>query len=146
MATYRTSSPLQTHRLGVRLGSAIQPPRTVFLRGELGAGKTALAKGLAEGLGVEDPDSVHSPTFSLVNQYPAPWGTVFHVDLYRLEGRRQQESVGLQEILDSDDVVIIEWAERLKLECDPPLHIEIRTSEDDDNGDVRIFRVRELSG
>ncbi|MEE8584081.1 MAG: tRNA (adenosine(37)-N6)-threonylcarbamoyltransferase complex ATPase subunit type 1 TsaE [Acidobacteriota bacterium] len=145
MATHRTSSPSETHRLGVRLGSQIQPPRTVFLCGELGSGKTALVKGLAEGLGVEDPDSVHSPTFSLINEYPAPWGTIYHVDLYRLEGRREQDSVGLQEILDSDGVVIIEWAERLKLESDPPLHIEIRILDDDENGDGRIFRVRGLS-
>lgn len=144
MATYRTSSPSETHRLGIQLGSRIQAPCTVFLCGDLGAGKTALAQGLAVGLGVEDPDSVRSPTFSLINHHPAPWGTVYHVDLYRLESRREQESAGLQEVLDSDGVVIIEWAERLKLSSDPPLRIDIQLPDDSQDGDGRIFRVSGL--
>ena len=126
-----TGSEEETRRLGRRLGTSLKAPRTILLEGDLGAGKTALAKGLAEGLGV-DPERVHSPTFTIVNEYPGGRSRIFHVDLYRLETRRDQDSAGLEEVLDSEGVIIVEWAERLAIETDPPLRIRIRAQEDDD--------------
>ena len=94
------------------------------MRGDLGSGKTTFVKGLIEGLD-GDPDLVHSPTFSLVNHYRTSVVEVLHIDLYRLEEAKQQYSIGLDELLDSDALVVIEWAEKLRLEVLDPIQIEI---------------------
>ncbi|HSR54507.1 MAG TPA: tRNA (adenosine(37)-N6)-threonylcarbamoyltransferase complex ATPase subunit type 1 TsaE [Acidobacteriota bacterium] len=140
MPIYRSADEDATRRLGRDLGQALERPAVILLRGELGAGKTVLAKGLAQGLGVEDPGQVRSPTFSLINVYPSPEGPVHHVDLYRLEGRRQQYSTGLEEILaDPQAAVIIEWSEKLLLPVTPSLSIQI-TSQDDDTRLLEVTR------
>jgi tRNA threonylcarbamoyladenosine biosynthesis protein TsaE len=103
----------ETLQAGRELAKAATLPAHFLLYGDLGAGKTALARGLAEGFGVADPGDVTSPTFTLVNRYA---GTVpiYHIDLYRVEPGRL-EGLGLDEILDDQQaVVIVEWAERLK--------------------------------
>jgi len=84
----------------------------IALSGELGAGKTQLVKGLAHGLGVTA--RVHSPTFTLVNEYTGGRLRLFHLDLYRLESRGQILAAGLEEFLQPDGVAVIEWAERLE--------------------------------
>jgi len=81
------------------------------LTGELGAGKTQLVKGLARGLGITA--RVHSPTFTLVNEYTGPRLRLFHLDLYRLETCAQIQAAGLEEFLRPDGVAVIEWAERM---------------------------------
>lgn len=101
-------SSLHTERLGERLGRSLLPGDVVALWGELGTGKTVLARGIARGMGALGP--VTSPTFVLVNEYEGPT-PMFHVDFYRLEPR-ELGSVGWEEYVDLGGVVVIEWPER----------------------------------
>lgn len=111
MATYISHSPAETEALGERWGRAAQTGLVLALSGDLGAGKTQLVKGLARGLGVTA--RVHSPTFTLVNEYGGGRLRLFHLDLYRLETTAQIQSAGVEEFLQPDGVAVIEWAERL---------------------------------
>ncbi len=104
-------SETETFEAGRALASGLRPGDVVLLRGKLGMGKTVLARGIAAGLGVP-PAEVHSPTFTLVNQYSGRL-PVHHVDLYRIEGPRDLDELGLEGILEGDGVVVVEWAERL---------------------------------
>ncbi len=104
-------SPAETEVLGERWGRGAQRGLVIALSGDLGVGKTQLVKGLARGLGATAP--VHSPTFTLVNEYGGGRLTLFHLDLYRLETREQILSAGVEEYLQPDGVAVIEWAERL---------------------------------
>ena len=115
----------ETLRIGEKIGRQLHPPRVILLHGELGSGKTVLVRGLAQGLGVKNPTVVRSPSFTLVNQYAGKEGTIYHIDLYRLEGLRDLYSIGLEEILGSHSIVIIEWAEKLLLPAENPFTIRI---------------------
>ena len=110
MATYRTASEAETVALGERLARELPPRGVVLLIGNLGAGKTTLAKGIVNGLGAAAPDEVSSPTFTLIHEYGK--GRVYHVDLYRLDEPREVATLGLEEIFDRDGLVLIEWGER----------------------------------
>ena len=103
--------PADTAALGAEIGRAAQPGLVLALSGDLGAGKTQLVKGLAAGLGVTA--RVHSPTFTLVNEYGGGRLKLFHLDLYRLETPAQILSAGIEEFFSPDGVAVIEWAERL---------------------------------
>lgn len=108
---FTTHSPEETLALGRRIGEQLRGGEIFLLRGDLGAGKTVFAKGLAAGLGIQ-PDDVTSPSFTLVNAYEGR-SRFYHVDLYRLDFG-SQENLGLAEILDDGNgVTAIEWAERL---------------------------------
>lgn len=111
MAEFISHSPEETESLGESWGRAAQPGWVIALSGDLGAGKTQLVKGIARGLGVTA--RVHSPTFTLVNEYTGGRLQLFHLDLYRLETRAQILSAGLEEYLQPAGVAVIEWAERL---------------------------------
>ena len=128
---YVTRSEKETFQLGERLASIWNPPMTVLLRGDLGAGKTVLTRGFSAGLGLKDLSLVHSPTFSLVNIYETPSGSLYHIDLYRLENSREQYSVGLDEILGEPGFVVIEWSEKLKIPVSEYLLVDIRVQADD---------------
>jgi len=115
------------------------PPRAVVLLiGNLGAGKTTLAKGIVKGLGAAEPDEVASPTFTLIHEYPfadlAATGRqkVYHIDLYRLDKANEAARLGLDELFEKDAVVLIEWAEKF-LELMPAERIEIRIAAGDGN-------------
>ena len=109
--TFTTASPAGTKALGVKLASRLGCGDCVALVGDLGAGKTAIVRGIAAGLGLADDRLVSSPTFVLVQEYPARL-PVFHIDLYRLaEASRELEQLGLAEML-SQGVALIEWADR----------------------------------
>ncbi|MBI4464668.1 MAG: tRNA (adenosine(37)-N6)-threonylcarbamoyltransferase complex ATPase subunit type 1 TsaE [Acidobacteria bacterium] len=111
-----THSPEETIQVGCQLASQLTPPVLVLLIGELGAGKTTLAKGLIAGLGVASEDDVTSPTFTLIHEYGSVEGQglrVYHVDLYRIETPRELETLGLEDLLTERAVVIVEWGERL---------------------------------
>jgi tRNA threonylcarbamoyladenosine biosynthesis protein TsaE len=110
MATFISHSPDETAALGEQWGRAAESGVVIGLSGDLGAGKTQWVKGLARGLGIAA--RVHSPTFALVNIYNGGRLTLFHLDLYRLESRRQIAAAGLEEYLNPAGVTVIEWAER----------------------------------
>jgi tRNA threonylcarbamoyladenosine biosynthesis protein TsaE len=111
-----TRSPEETIELGRRLARELVPPVVVLLIGDLGAGKTTLAKGLVAGLGVAAEEDVTSPTFTLVHEYGPGQGNaprVYHVDLYRIESSRDLGTLGLEELVAERAVVIVEWGEKL---------------------------------
>lgn len=110
MGTYISHSPAETETLGEQWGRAAKRGLVIALSGDLGAGKTQFVRGLARGLGVAT--RVHSPTFTLVNEYAGGRLRLFHLDLYRLETPEQILSAGIEEFLEPDGVSVIEWAER----------------------------------
>ena len=109
--TITTRSESETAAVGRELAPTLMPGSVVLLFGDLGAGKTAFVRGLAEGLGV-DRDEVSSPTFTLLQEYRGGRLTLFHADLYRLNDPREIDDLGLDEIA-ADGVLAIEWAEKL---------------------------------
>jgi tRNA threonylcarbamoyladenosine biosynthesis protein TsaE len=116
-----TNSEEETAAVGRQLAATLSAGDAVLLYGDLGAGKTAFVRGLAEGLGVPR-DAVSSPTFTLIQEYRGGRLTLFHVDLYRIEDPREFDELGLDEIAE-DGVLAIEWAERLP--APPPCGIRI---------------------
>jgi tRNA threonylcarbamoyladenosine biosynthesis protein TsaE len=111
MVTFISHSPADTEALGEKLGHLAQPGFVFALSGDLGAGKTQFVKGLARALNISG--RIHSPTFTLVNEYIGGRFKFFHLDLYRLETPEQISSVGIGEFLSPEGVAVIEWAERL---------------------------------
>jgi tRNA threonylcarbamoyladenosine biosynthesis protein TsaE len=115
---FTTKSGPDTIEVGRKLVKILKPPQLLLLRGELGTGKTTLVKGIAQALDAAEPDEVTSPTFTLVHEYD---GTregkpikLFHLDVYRLEGERQLETLGLEELLTPDSLVLVEWGDKFK--------------------------------
>ena len=109
----RLSSPAQTRALGIALGRHLAPGDFVALKGELGAGKTLLVRGTAEGAGVPKEEHASSPTFALVHEYASPVARVVHCDLYRLESLSAVESLGLDDVFaDCAAIVLVEWPDR----------------------------------
>ena len=119
---FQTQSEDETIALGEKLASGFPAKAVVLLIGNLGAGKTTLAKGIVKGLGAAEPDDVSSPTFTLIHEYSP---SVYHVDLYRLDRADQVATLGLDEIFDRNAVVLIEWGERFP-HLMPEDRIEIR--------------------
>jgi tRNA threonylcarbamoyladenosine biosynthesis protein TsaE len=111
MATFISHSPVDTEALGERFGRAAQRGWVIALSGDLGAGKTQFVRGVAHGLGCAG--RVHSPTFTLVNEYGGGRLQLFHLDLYRLETAQQILTAGIEEYLSPDGVSVVEWAERI---------------------------------
>ncbi len=116
MPTYRTATEAETIALGEQLARQLPPRGVVLLIGNLGAGKTTLAKGIAKGRAAIDPDDVSSPTFTLIHEYSRTGDRssppVYHIDLYRLDEPRQAATLGLEELFEKDALVLIEWGER----------------------------------
>lgn len=113
---FDTSSAEQTIRCGRRLAKLLAPPKLLILRGDLGAGKTTLVKGIAEALQAADPDEVTSPTFTLIHEYEGECGgrpvRLYHLDLYRIEAERQLEALGMDDLPAPDSLVLVEWGEK----------------------------------
>ena len=133
---YHTQSEEETIALGEQLAGALPAAAVVLLIGQLGAGKTTLAKGIVKGLGAASPDDVSSPTFTLIHEYSP---SVYHIDLYRLDTAAQVATLGLDEIFDRRAVVLIEWGERFP-ELMPEERIEIRLRATEENS--REIEVR----
>jgi tRNA threonylcarbamoyladenosine biosynthesis protein TsaE len=121
---FHTASEEETIAFGERLAGRLPRGAVVLLVGNLGAGKTTLAKGIVKGLGAARPEEVSSPTFTLIHEYGSPVA-VYHVDLYRIDSAEDAATLGLDELFDSEKVVLIEWGERFP-ELMPPGHLEIR--------------------
>ena len=113
---YETSSAAETIAVGAQLVDRLTPPILLILTGTLGAGKTTLVKGIAEALHAADPDEVTSPTFTLIHEYEGERNgkpvSLYHLDLYRLETERQVEQLGIDELLEEDSIVLVEWGEK----------------------------------
>jgi len=135
MSTHHTRSEAETVSLGRRLAERLEPGAVVLLYGNLGAGKTAFVRGLAQGLGAS-PDEVTSPTFTLIQEYAGPT-PLYHVDLYRLTPA-EADDLGLDELLAGDGVVAIEWADRLARPVEGAIRVWI-----DGEGETRTVTIDE---
>jgi tRNA threonylcarbamoyladenosine biosynthesis protein TsaE len=140
---YTTQSGAETIEVGRTLAALLQTPQMLLLRGDLGAGKTTLVKGIAVALDAADSDEVTSPTFTLLHEYDGNWQgrpvRLFHLDVYRLESERQLETLGLDELCTPDALVLIEWGEKFaSLRKRASGEIEILST----GGDARRITVR----
>jgi tRNA threonylcarbamoyladenosine biosynthesis protein TsaE len=130
VSVYETRSEEETIELGRRIAAGLPRRAVVLLTGNLGAGKTTVAKGIVSGLGAAAPEEVTSPTFTLIHEYGG--GRVYHVDLYRLDRPEQVATLGLEEIFERDAVVLVEWGERFPaLMPAGRIDIRLRTLEGD---------------
>ena len=116
-------SPEETRALGEKLASGLKPGDVVLLNGELGAGKSELARGIARRLGVTE--TVASPSFTILNVYESGRCPLYHFDWYRLESAEELFELGLEEYLGGDGIAVVEWAERCP-EALPEKTIRIR--------------------
>ena len=107
-----TTSPEETIAFGRMLREILAPPKLVLLRGELGAGKTTLVKGIAAAFEAAEEEDVTSPTFTLVHEYRGPRATLYHIDLYRVDTPRELDTLGLDDLRDEKSVLLIEWGEK----------------------------------
>ena len=122
----QASTEEETIALGEEIARGLKPPAVVLLIGELGAGKTTIAKGLVRGLGAAAPEDVSSPTFTLIHEY-GERPKVYHIDLYRLERASEVLALGIDDLMDGDAVLLVEWGERFPALW-PPDRIEIHLS------------------
>jgi tRNA threonylcarbamoyladenosine biosynthesis protein TsaE len=129
-------SPEETQKIGMEIGRSLTIPGVVLLRGALGAGKTTLTRGIALGLGLDDPGVVNSPSFTIVNIYHGSC-PIYHVDLYRLEGKRDLYSVGIDEFMGTEGVTIVEWSEKLSSDFAGAIEVEL----EDAGGDQRMLYI-----
>ena len=139
MGTHRTASEAETIALGEQIAKALPERAVVLLIGNLGAGKTTIAKGIVKGLGAAAPEEVSSPTFTLIHEYGG--GRVYHIDLYRLEKAHEVATLGLDELFDRKAVVLVEWGERFP-RLMPEERMEIRLEAVGD--DERVIEVKEF--
>jgi tRNA threonylcarbamoyladenosine biosynthesis protein TsaE len=124
---FTTRSAEETVALGRKFAADLKPPKLVVLTGDLGAGKTTLIKGIAEGFGAAKQDDVTSPTFTLIHEYRGKHANVFHIDLYRVDTPRELETLGIDDLIDDRSVILIEWGEkfaRFTRERDVEIRIE----------------------
>jgi tRNA threonylcarbamoyladenosine biosynthesis protein TsaE len=117
---FETHSSEETIGVGREIASLLAPPKFLLLHGDLGAGKTTLVKGIAVGLKAAEAEEVTSPTFTLIHEYEGSIASrgkntpvmLYHLDLYRIENERQLESLGLDELIRPDSIVLVEWGEK----------------------------------
>jgi|ERR1043166_7056183 tRNA threonylcarbamoyladenosine biosynthesis protein TsaE len=109
-----THSAEETIALGRKLTADLMPSRMVVLRGDLGAGKTTLVKGIVEGFKAAQSKEVSSPTFTLIHEYRSLSAEIYHIDLYRVETQRELETLGIDDLLSSRSLLLIEWGEKFE--------------------------------
>jgi tRNA threonylcarbamoyladenosine biosynthesis protein TsaE len=128
-----THSAEETIAFGRTLAEVLSPPKLVLLRGDLGAGKTTLVKGIAAAFDAAAEEDVTSPTFTLVHEYSGPRAHLYHIDLYRIDTPRELETLGLDDLRSDTSILLIEWGEkfpRLQRERD----VEIALEREGENG------------
>ncbi len=130
--SFHTDSAEETIALGAKLASMLREARVVLLRGDLGAGKTTMVKGIAEAFQAAEQEDVTSPTFTLVHEYRGPERTLFHIDLYRIDTERELATLGLDDLSNEEgNILLIEWGEKF------PRLVQLRDFE------IRLQRVGE---
>ncbi len=107
-----THSAEETIAFGRTLGDVLAPPKVVLLRGDLGAGKTTLVKGIAQAFDAAREDDVTSPTFTLIHEYRGPRANLYHIDLYRVDTPRELQTLGLDDLVAETSILLIEWGEK----------------------------------
>ena len=112
MRSFITHSAEETTALGRRMAQELRPGSIVLLRGDLGAGKTTLIKGIAEGFHAAAAEDVTSPTFTLIHEYRGPQATLYHIDLYRIDTQRELDTLALDDLMDPGSILLIEWGEK----------------------------------
>src|SRR5580693_4301573 len=136
-----TCSAEETIAFGRKLAAKLSPPLIVLLRGDLGAGKTTLVKGIAEGFGAARAEDVTSPTFTLVHEYRGPRTTLYHIDLYRIDTERELETLGLDDLLAPNSILLIEWGEKFaRFERDKNVEIILEQMGETDRRISRVSR------
>jgi len=133
MNTFQTHSAEETTALGRRIADELKPGSIVLLRGDLGAGKTTMVKGIAEGFQAAKADDVTSPTFTLIHEYRGPAVTLYHIDLYRIDTQRELDTLALDDLMTAQSILLIEWGEkfaRFSKERDVEIVIEHRGGDD----------------
>jgi tRNA threonylcarbamoyladenosine biosynthesis protein TsaE len=135
-----THSAEETIAFGRTLRELLAPPKLVLLRGDLGAGKTTLVKGIASAFEASAEEDVTSPTFTLVHEYRGPHANLFHIDLYRIDTQRELDTLALDDLRSDNSILLIEWGEkfpRLQRERDVEIVLD---REGDCERRIRIFR------
>ena len=138
MKTFHTHSAEETTDLGRQLAAELRPGSVVLLRGDLGAGKTTMVKGIAEGFRAAEAEAVTSPTFTLIHEYRGPEVTLYHIDLYRIDTQRELDTLALDDLMEPNAILLIEWGEkfeRFRKERDVEIAI------DQKGGDDRVIQV-----
>jgi tRNA threonylcarbamoyladenosine biosynthesis protein TsaE len=136
-----THSAEETIAFGRTLAAQLPPQGMVLLRGDLGAGKTTLVKGIAEGFDAARAEDVTSPTFTLIHEYRGPRVTLFHIDLYRIDTERELETLGLDDLLAPNSILLIEWGEKFaRFERDRNVEIILEQMGETDRRISRISR------
>jgi tRNA threonylcarbamoyladenosine biosynthesis protein TsaE len=142
MKSFVTRSPEETVDLGCWIAGVLRPGDVVAITGELGTGKTQLVLGICRGLDVRK--RVTSPTFTFIHEYTAPFGTVVHVDLYRVTSSEEVAGLGIEEYFNERCICLIEWAERVQGSL-PKRHYTVRMSQGS-HDDERMISIEEMSG
>ena len=141
---FETHSEAETIAAGRTIAKHLVAPKLVLLRGDLGAGKTTLVKGIADALEAAAPDEVTSPTFTLVHEYRGPHTTVYHLDLYRIESESELATIGLDDLRDGS-TVLVEWGEKFpSLVRDADAEVVITTFEQSDSRTI-VFTPKSFS-
>ncbi len=110
--TIETHSPEETIAYGRVLAAELAPPLIILLRGDLGAGKTTLVKGIAEGFQAARAEDVTSPTFTLIHEYRSSRAILYHIDLYRIDTERELETLALDDLITPTSILLVEWGEK----------------------------------
>src|SRR5262244_2406075 len=134
---FTTHSADETTKLGKQLAAHLKAGTIVLLRGDLGAGKTTLIKGIAEGFASARAEDVTSPTFTLIHEYRGTKVTLYHIDLYRIDTQRELDTLALDDLMTAQSILLIEWGEkfdRFARERDAEIAIEHR------GGDERLIK------